>query len=231
MSTITWFSENKSHTTNFVALAITVFGYIIPKQYGDILVTAGLFALSGALTNWLAVHMLFEKIPLLYGSGIIPLRFEEFKIGIKSLILQQFFTEENISRFVTNALTVQDMQAKLHQQDFDKLYQNLIDAIIESPFGSMLTMIGGKQALAPIKEPIIKKLQLALPSIIEESLLPCSKQLNNHIEQIVLSRLNELTPEMVKQIIQNMIHKHLGWLVVWGGFFGGLIGLLVGLLS
>jgi len=31
---------------------------------------------------------------------------------------------------------------------------------------------------------------------------------------------------MVKKIIENMIQKHLGWLVVWGGVFGGLIGLI-----
>jgi uncharacterized membrane protein YheB (UPF0754 family) len=31
----------------------------------------------------------------------------------------------------------------------------------------------------------------------------------------------------VKDIIQEMIHKHLGWLVVWGGVFGGIIGFVV----
>ena len=31
----------------------------------------------------------------------------------------------------------------------------------------------------------------------------------------------------VKDIVQQMIRKHLGWLVVWGCAFGGLIGLSV----
>jgi hypothetical protein len=31
---------------------------------------------------------------------------------------------------------------------------------------------------------------------------------------------------MVKEIMQQMIRDHLGWLVVWGGVFGGLIGLV-----
>jgi hypothetical protein len=43
--------------------------------------------------------MLFEKVPGLYGSGVIPARFEDFKDGIRELIMQQFFTEENIDRF------------------------------------------------------------------------------------------------------------------------------------
>jgi len=36
----------------------------------------------------------------------------------------------------------------------------------------------------------------------------------------------ELTPVMVKEIVQTFMKEHLGWLVVWGGFFGGLIGLV-----
>ena len=51
------------------------------------------------------------------------------------------------------------------------------------------------------------------------------------VDAIVMQRLNELTPEMVKTIVQDMIHKHLGWLVVWGGVFGGFIGLIVSVIS
>ena len=49
------------------------------------------------------------------------------------------------------------------------------------------------------------------------------------VSDIIEKRLNELTPQLVKEIIQTMIKKHLGWLVVWGGFFGGLIGLIAAL--
>ncbi|MCU7375947.1 hypothetical protein PEC18_35415 [Paucibacter sp. O1-1] len=46
-------------------------GYGLQQQ---IVFTIGLFALSGAITNWLAIHMLFEKVPGLYGSGVVPSR-------------------------------------------------------------------------------------------------------------------------------------------------------------
>ena len=46
------------------------------------------------------------------------------------------------------------------------------------------------------------------------------------VSNVVQMRLDELTPGMVKDIIEGMIAEHLGWLVVWGGVFGGLIGLL-----
>ena len=51
------------------------------------------------------------------------------------------------------------------------------------------------------------------------------------IENIVDSRLKELSPENVKIIIQNMIKQHLSWLVVWGAVIGGLIGLFFSLIE
>jgi uncharacterized membrane protein YheB (UPF0754 family) len=51
------------------------------------------------------------------------------------------------------------------------------------------------------------------------------------IEAVVDRRLQELTPQQVKIIVQAMIRKHLGWLVVWGGVVGGLMGLLFSAIS
>jgi uncharacterized membrane protein YheB (UPF0754 family) len=51
------------------------------------------------------------------------------------------------------------------------------------------------------------------------------------VDAIVQKRLDELTPLMVKQIIQEMIREHLGWLVVWGGIFGALIGLVASFIA
>jgi len=80
------FFVNKSIVTNLIALILTLVGYFLGNH---LLFTIGLFALSGAITNWLAVHMLFEKVPFLYGSGVIPARFEDFKIAIRHLMMEQ----------------------------------------------------------------------------------------------------------------------------------------------
>jgi len=53
-----------------------------------------------------------------------------------------------------------------------------------------------------------------------------SDDFSDRIGGIVKNRLDEMTPELVKDIMQRMIRKHLGWLVVWGAVFGGLIGLI-----
>lgn len=227
---------NKSIITNGLAFALVLIGFFLDNV---IIKTVGLFAVSGAITNWIAVHMLFEKVPGLYGSGVIPERFEDFKSGIRTLVMEQFFTEENIQRFIAeNDQPIQvDLAPIIKKVDLAPTFDSLVEVIKASSFGQMLGMFGGVEALEPMRQPFIDKMGIALEDITqdpkfilllrEELAQPNVQQdLHQKIKQIVEQRLNELTPKMVKDIIQNMIRKHLGWLVVWGGVFGGLIGLL-----
>jgi uncharacterized membrane protein YheB (UPF0754 family) len=225
---------NKSLFTNLISTSIFAIGLLassfgLPDSCSKLLQITGLFALSGGVTNWLAVHMLFEKIPLIYGSGVIPSRFEDFKLGIKELIVNEFFTREQIDRFLAEAGTnkIEDLAT---QVDFDRVFLGLVEAIEGSSMGGMLKMLGGRQALEPLREPMVEKLKVILAEMVDENSgeLGASDQLIAQIETIIERRLNELTPGKVKDIVENMIRKHLGWLVVWGGVFGGLIGLLVG---
>ena len=225
---------NKSLTTNLVALVIIAIGYTTPV-YSEIIYMTGLFALSGGVTNWLAIHMLFEKVPFFYGSGVIPSRFKEFKLGIKQLVMNEFFTPENIETFMVkqSEAFATDMKDAI---DFDRVFAGLVEAIEGSPMGSMLGMLGGKKALEPLKEPVTLKLQEIMlemkdtaSAASEEQSLTSSLLLR--VEQIVDQRLDELTPVQVKNIIQEMIRKHLGWLVVWGGAVGGFIGIGVSIIQ
>ena len=219
---------NKSLATNLVALAIICASFPSPK-YNEIIYQTGLFALSGGITNWLAIHMLFEKVPFFYGSGVIPSRFNELKLGIKELVMTEFFTPKNIDIFIaqqTEALST-DISNMI---DFNRVFDGLVEAIESSSMGSMLAMLGGRKALQPLKEPVSLKLQEILSEIKEIKSLETGKKnpgssLLTQVEQLIDQRLDELTPGQVKNIIQAMIRKHLGWLVVWGGAVGGCIGL------
>ena len=221
---------NMSFVTNLIALLLTIGGIYSPV-HGDLIFTVGIFALSGGVTNWLAVHMLFEKVPLLYGSGVIPNRFEEFKVGIKTLIVEEFFTRAHIENFFKDNSDT-SMAGLVDQVDFDRVFVGLTDAIEQSQLGSMLSMVGGKKALEPLREPVKSKLKDIIAELADEGMSAAGEGdftdiLIEKVEQIIDKRLNELTPENVKAIVQNMIRKHLGWLVVWGGVIGGGIGFAV----
>ena len=221
---------NKSLITNLVAISIIMIGFVFKDQHSFILMT-GIFAFSGSITNWIAIHMLFEKVPFLYGSGVILDRFEDIKIGIRNLIIEELFSTEQINKFL---LESKDNLSEnlIHKIDFDRIFQGLVEAIEGSQLGGMLAMVGGRKALEPLKEPIIKKLKIIIEDIVIENSNKDKNQnftskLINKIENVLDARLAELTPKDIKQIIQKMIRDHLGWLIVWGGFFGGLLGLIL----
>lgn len=222
---------NLSLATNLISLGVMVAGHLVPK-YGEILRTTGAFALSGAATNWIAIYMLFERVPGFYGSGVIPLRFEEFKAGIKRLIVQEFFSREHIERFFARhgATTADAVNARI---DYERVFEHLGDAIVESPMGAMLNMLGGRKVLEPLKEPIIDKLKGVVAELASDADADgpgLTDSLVHQVEQIIDNRLAELTPQKVKEIVEDMIRKHLGWLVVWGGVLGGFIGFVFELL-
>lgn len=228
---------NKSLITNIISALILAAGLLLKE---NILTMVGLFALSGALTNWLAVFMLFEKVPFLYGSGVVPAHFEEFKKGIRTLMMEQFFTLENVDRFLTAGSfspTHLNLTPVIEKVDLNPTYDGLIKVIMSSSFGGMLGMFGGEEALTPLREPFIKHMKTSISELTQDEefigLLKEEIEQPNmmqdilaKIEKIIEQRLDELTPQLVKEIIQAMIKKHLGWLVVWGGIFGGLIGLI-----
>ncbi len=220
-----------------------VFGlsYTVPETWQLVLRNVGLFAFSGAITNWLAVHMLFEKVPGLYGSGVIPARFEELKAGLLVLVKEKLFKKENVQRAFdkdqsSSGLSL-DFEPLVDSFDLDNAYEQLKEAIMQSSFGSALNMFGGEAVLEPLRDKFKEKIRnLVIETSHSEkfqralsgslSSVAGSDVFLQKIEEIVQDRLDELTPSMVKDIMQSMIRQHLGWLVVWGSVFGGVMGLV-----
>lgn len=229
-----------------MALAVVLIGLLLQEPLRVYVLNTGLYALSGGITNWLAIHMLFERVPGLYGSGVIPLRFEEFKLGIRTLIMEQFFNKADFESFLHEAGDVSGVLADKLQQEIDDLdlvsaFESLLDVIMASSFAGMLGMLGGRDALKSLQQPFIDKMreyfrqQFSAASFQEQIHAALNSALDDaairgRLEVLIDERLNQMTPQMVKEIIQTMIRKHLGWLVVWGCAFGGVIGLVVTLL-
>ncbi|NOX14716.1 MAG: DUF445 domain-containing protein [Epsilonproteobacteria bacterium] len=227
---------NKSFATDLVSILLILISWALPEPYKNMVLYTGLFAFSGAITNQIAIHMLFEKVPFFYGSGVIELRFESFKNSIKNLMMNQFFTKEQIDNFFKKEEKRVDLTPVIQQSDFSPAFDALVKTVMESSFGGMLGMFGGESALATLKEPFCEKLKTAVLEISQSQ--DFTSKLDNYIKQTGVSdgmlnsienmidiRLDELTPQLVKEIVQDFIKEHLGWLVIWGGFFGALIGL------
>ena len=217
---------NKSLITNLVSIFIILIGFLYRDDFSFIFLV-GVFALSGSITNWLAIHMLFDKVPFLYGSGVILDRFDDIKLGIKNLILKELFSAEQIDKFILDNKQ-KTSGGIIEKIDFDRVFVGLVESIEGSQLGGMLAMIGGRKALEPLKDPFVKKLKVIIEDFIKDNSgnNNSTDELVLKIENILDARLADLSPNDVKIIIQKMIREHLGWLVVWGGFFGGLLGLI-----
>ena len=157
--------------------------------------------------------------PFLYGSGVILDRFEDIKLGIKNLILQELFSVDQIEKFIF------DNKEKasggiIEKIDFDKVFVGLVESIESSQLGGMLAMIGGRESFRTLKRPFVKKLKVIIEDFIKENAgnNNSTDELFLKIENILDARLADLSPNDIKTIIQKMIREHLGWLVVWGGF-------------
>ena len=142
--------------------------------------------------------------------------------------MTEFFTPQNINVFLEQQTEV--FSADINNViDFDRVFDGLVEAIEGSSMGGMLAMLGGRKTLEPLKEPITLKLQEIIWEMKESKTgdKNMATSLLSQVEQIVDQRLDELSPVQVKNMIQEMIRQHLGWLVVWGGVVGGFIGFAV----
>ncbi|HIP42114.1 MAG TPA: DUF445 domain-containing protein [Campylobacterales bacterium] len=228
---------SKSTLTNMSSVALIGLSTLTPAPYATPLLFTGLFALSGAVTNQLAIHMLFNKVPLLYGSGVIEKNFDTFKESIKNMIMTQFFNQEQLNAFFQNEESKIDLAPLVESADFSPAFIALKQSVMESKLGDALNFFGGEKALDSLKEPFAKKLKSAVVGIVSSDTF--KTQMNHHlehsslnndlrhlVEDLIDKRLNDLTPKMVNDLVHELIHTHLGWLVVWGGVFGGAIGLV-----
>jgi len=220
---------DKHLTPNLIAVALILCSLALPEPWHAIVLSTGLFALSGALTNWLAVHMLFERVPGLYGSGVITLHFEDFKTGILRMVHEELFSKDNVERLLSSKTPGQKGQTNLKQAsslidgvdlepllqsiDLDAAYDQLVATVVESSFGSMLSMVGGEAALQPLRDPFKKRMENFLADAAQSPRIQAAigEQLNkaassdrfvSKLDTLLRARLDEMTPEMVKEIMQ-----------------------------
>ncbi len=222
---------------NLIALGLVAASFYAPGNYANYFYYSGLFALSGAVTNEIAIFMIFNKIPFLYGSGIIELNFEKFKDSISELIMKEFFTKERLESLFEQEEAKIDFASLIKDIDLNPTFDALKTSILESKYGQVINMFGGESSLELLRVTFLKKLHSSIISILNSKTFKMqlkkhiknsnlSADLQNIIYNMIRKRLNELSPAQIKELISKLIKEHLDWLVVWGGIFGGIIGFL-----
>jgi len=159
----------KGNVANLITFFLMILGFILvgiwphtlPFQY---ILAFGLFGFAGGITNWLAIKMLFDKIPGLYGSGIIEDRFVEIRETVKDVIMRTFFNTEYLETYLSQKaeqlLGSFDVEGKLKELLESPVVDEIIDTKLEEltqrPEGMWLSMMGVEsKALKPMIKPFI----------------------------------------------------------------------------
>jgi len=242
---------NKSFLSNCASFSCLTLGIILTYTIGEesaagstfarYVLSFGLFAFSGGITNWLAVKMLFDKVVFLYGSGVIPRRFVEIRKALKDMIMNSFFEEEHMKRFMDDNInnTVGDIEEACNElidsPKMSKMMDDKLNEQLQNPLVAMMMASFGIQnptSLIPMVKPMLMRfakgmvpdIQKTIKNIVEDA--GNSSQLREQIDSLLEDRLQYLTADAVKKLMEDVIRRHLHWLVIWGNVFGGFIGLI-----
>jgi uncharacterized membrane protein YheB (UPF0754 family) len=260
---------DKGTLSNLASATVLLLGLLLadsPLQ--AILLSVGLFALSGGITNALAVKMLFDRIPGLVGSGVIPGRFREIRREIKQLIMKNFFSEEYLRAFLAETSPSIDWSSYLKSSSGDQgpfaavveaqwhkltapgvlkpIIREQIDRLMAAPLGGLLFLAGSDTIESVVGDFVSSFVGKMKPRVLEAAarfqLDPGAlgvelaeekivADLRDQVNRLLERKLEELNAARVKRMMEDVMRKHLGWLVVWGNVFGGLLGLLAYILG
>lgn len=258
---------NKGIVSNSISASLLGLGLILPRgSLQELVLATGLLSFTGGITNALGVKILFDKIPALPGSGVIPARFREFRSKLKQLFLERFLSEREMRQFFarhSSDFRLQDyikesegrpgLFASLVEKRWDKLsspetLQPIVDGqmeeLLNSSVGGILMMVG----IDTVKPAVNQFVSSLLSSLKGKVVELCSKidsdeleltidegkmisELHAKIHLLTEEKLEELDPGSVKQLMEDVVRGHLGWLVVWGNILGALIGAAAFLVS
>ena len=111
-----------------------------------------------------------------------------------------------------------------------------LEVLFTKPEGMMLMMAGfTPETIKPQLLPFVTGMDAEIAPMLTEGFdmksMVDAKAMRGQVQELMVTKMEMLTPPMVKELVEDMIRTHLGWLVVWGNLFGGIIGLVCQLAS
>jgi len=247
---------NKGSISNLATFSVMLLGMMMtaatkaehacpaePETFGQAMarwvLAAGLFGFAGGITNWVAIKMLFDRVCNLPGSGVIPMRFKEIRQVIKDTIMKTFFDGPYLEQYMNKKMASlagelnigAKIKEMLEKPEVDAMITKALEELGSKPEGTMIMMMGImpiqlKPLITPFLSSMADDIGPLLGQMFDMKSIMSVEKLRSEIDLLMTEKLLELTPEIVRDLLEEVMRKHLGCLIVWGNVFGALIGLV-----
>jgi hypothetical protein len=95
---------------------------------------------------------------------------------------------------------------------------------------TMAGMFGGVPQMLPVIKPLILGFADEFASSVGDNFdikeFISVDKIRDELDKLMTEKLQQLTPERVKVLMEEVIRSHLSWLIVWGNVFGGVLGIV-----
>jgi hypothetical protein len=232
--------NNKGDLSNIFTFTLMIVAIVLKTQLSyslgiDYFLAFGLFGFAGGITNWLAVKMLFDIVYIgpfmLVGSGVIPRQFKGIREQVKITIMKTFFDEAYLEKYIRQrsrnlmeSINIgQKITDMLSKPDVDQLLVEKFTEMSTKPEGMMLQtmagMFGGVAGLVPAIKPMLVGFAKEMGEMFAQRFDPMEvmsvAKVRSELNSLMEEKLQLLTPEIVKNLMEEVIRSHLGWLIVW----------------
>ena len=250
---------DKGTLSNALSACSILVGIILPgSDFRTGILCAGACAFCAGITNSLAAKMLFDRVPGLFGSGVIPARFSDVRSKIVDLIMAHFFAPAHLRRFLSDRRADFDWRRYLKDGPSDPLVQAVkdrwrqlsdpqtigpiidgqLEKLMDSSIGGMLLMVGMDNV-----KPAVNTFVMNLVASLEEKVVELASKVGDSGPRIALDE-EKLVADLEREVralvkarldelspatVRDLLQDWIGPDLGWVVVWGNVLGGLLGL--
>jgi uncharacterized membrane protein YheB (UPF0754 family) len=180
-------------------------------------------ALTGYITNYIAIKMLFhprEKVKILFleVQGIFPKRQKTLAEKLGKIVAQELFSVEDVKASLQKPGNADEVTEVVDARLNDFLDNRLGEAM------PMLAMFMNDELKLKIKTTLEAELQLMLPELIERFVNKIEEEVD--VERTVYEKVVNFSTDKLEDILYSIMSKEFKFIEILGGILGFIIGLV-----
>lgn len=180
-------------------------------------------ALTGYITNYIAIKMLFHprkkvKILFLEIQGIFPKRQKNLAEKLGKIVAEELFSVEDVKKSLQDPSSTDEVAAIVDARLDDFLDNRLTETM------PMLAMFMNEEIKEQIKSTLLAEVQMMLPELIDRFVQKMENEVD--VEKTVYEKVVAFSTDKLEDILYSIMSKEFKFIEILGGVLGFMIGLI-----